>query len=325
MSETPAPLTGPAPSRRTVRGIVAAVLSPDPYRGPVAPVWAQVTMVLVASSIFGFQFVTFKEAFESVGPTTLLALRALFALPVLVVLMRWVRIPILAPRASVARMLLPTTLLVASHVCFMFGVHRLSAGLTATLVSMTPIVSVALGLLFGLERVGALALTGAAVGTVGVAIATGALHGDLDGAGLALMAGSNIFYSLSFITLKRMSVSLSAAFYLLLMTVVSIPIFVPLAFVLDGFEITFTWGLIGSVAYIVVLGQVVAYIAALGLLRFAGVFQATLVTPLIPVFAILFAVLFLGEPLLARELAGGALIILGVITAIVPAQRLRRR
>jgi drug/metabolite transporter (DMT)-like permease len=100
---------------------------------------------------------------------------------------------------------------------------------------------------------------------------------------------------------------------------------VPLAFVLDGFEITFTWGLIGSVAYIVVLGQVVAYIAALGLLRFAGVFQATLVTPLIPVFAILFAVLFLGEPLLARELAGGALIILGVITAIVPAQRLRRR
>jgi drug/metabolite transporter (DMT)-like permease len=36
-------------------------------------------------------------------------------------------------------------------------------------------------------------------------------------------------------------------------------------------------------------------------------------------------VLFLGELLLARELAGGALIILGVITAIVPAQRLRRR
>lgn len=330
-SPAPPPVRQPADApaatatRRSVRGIVAAVLSPEPYRGPVAPVWAQVAMVLVASIIFGFQFVTFKEAFESVGPSTLLALRALFMLPVLLVLMRWAGIPLRAPRASVIPMLLPATLLVGSLICFMFGVHRLSAGLTATLVSMTPIFSIGLGLLFGMERVGVLALLGSVVGTVGVAIATGALHGDLDALGLALIAGSNTTYSLSFITLKRMRANVSSAVYLLLMTVISILLFVPLAIALDGFAITPTWGLAGSVAYVVVLGQAVAYIASLGLLRFAGVFQATLVTPLIPVFAIFFAVLLLGEPLLGRELGGGALIILGVIAAIVPASRLRAR
>ena len=49
--------------------------------------------------------------------------------------------------------------------------------------------------------------------------------------------------------------------------------------------------------------------------------QSTLVTPLIPVWAIFFAVLLLGEPLLGREIAGAALIIGGVVLAIAPLGR----
>ena len=84
------------------------------------------------------------------------------------------------------------------------------------------------------------------------------------------------------------------------------------------------WGSLLSLVYIVVFGQAVAYAGVMALLRFGGVFQSMLVTPLIPVFAILFAVTLLGEPLLGRELAGGALIIGGVLLAITPRSALAR-
>ena len=308
-------------SGRSPRGVVAAVLSPEPYRGPPARIWVQAGLILLASVIFGFQFVTFKEAFKEMGPWTLLALRALLSLPLMFLMMGWARVPVTVTRASLTRVLVPASLLVGSHVCFMLGVHRLTAGLTATLVSMTPIFSVGLSMLFRVERVGLLGIVGSVIGVAGVAIATGALNGDVDGIGLALILGSNAFYSLSFIALKQMALRLSSAIYLIVMMVLSLVVFVPLALALEGFSVTFTWRAGGSVAYIVIFGQAIAYVAALALLRFGGVFQATLLTPLIPVFAISFAILLLGEPLLGRELAGGALIIGGVVLAIVPLKR----
>lgn len=297
---------------------VGHILSAKPHVGPPAPVWLQGLLILLASVLFGMQFVAFKKSFEAIGPSTLLALRPILALPLMLLLMRWAREPIAVERASLRRVLVPATLLTVSFVTFMFGVHRLPVGLTSTLVSMTPIFSVGLGLLFGMQRIGPVALAGSLAGVVGVAIATGAATGEADVLGLVLIAITNISYSLSLIAYKKMEIRISSAIYLIVMMAECIVLFVPLAIVLDGFAMDWTWDSGLGFAYIVTFGQIVAYILVVALVRVAGVFQSALTTPLIPVFAILFAVLLLDDPLLGRELAGGALIIVGVIAAILP-------
>ena len=303
------------------RALVAEVLSPEAYRGPHARPWVQGALILAASLIFGFQFVVFKQAFKDMEPMTLSALRALVLLPVLFAMMRWTRVPIHAERASLLRVAVPSALLVGSQSAFIFGVHRLPAGLTSTIVSMSPIFTILVGLALRSAAVARIALAGSLVSTVGVAIATGALEGHVDGLGLGLMLLSNLCYAASLVTLKQLRVQLSGGMYLIVMAVLSVVVYVPAAAGLDGFHVDVTWRAVGCVLYVSVLGHALAYIFTLGLLRFAGAFQAALVTPLIPVFAILFAVLLLGEPLLGRELAGGALIIAGVVAAVLPARR----
>lgn len=317
----PPEIAGGGSRHERVRAHVGSILSAKPHVGPPAPVWVQGALILFGSVLFGMQFVAFKKSFQAIGPSTLLALRPILALPLMFLLMRWAREPIAVERASLRRVLVPATLLTVSFVTFMFAVHRLPVGLTSTLVSMTPIFSVGLGLLFGMQRIGAVAIAGSVVGVLGVAIATGATSGDADVLGLVLLLLTNVSYALSLIAYKKMEIRISSAVYLIVMMAECVVLFVPLAIVLDGFSMHWTWGSALGFAYIVTFGQIVAYVTVVALVRVAGVFQSSLTTPLIPVFAILFAFLLLDDPLLGRELAGGALIILGVVAAILPRRR----
>lgn len=306
------------------RGHLAAVFSPELYTGPVAAVWVQAALILACALIFGFQYVAFKSVFHAVGPWTLLTLRALLTIPVLLTAMRWTRVPVATGRAELLRIALPAAFLLGSQATFMLGVHRLSAGLTSTLFSVSPIVTLALGLVFRVERVGLLGLIGSTAGVAGVAIATGALDSSVDAVGVLLVLASNVLYSLSFIAIKRMATRVSSAIFLIVAMVESVVVLGPVAGATEGFSMHWGWKSLLSLVYIVVIGQAVAYIGVMALLRFGGVFQSMLVTPLIPVFAIFFAVVLLGEPLLGRELAGGALIIGGVLLAITPRSALAR-
>ena len=313
----------PAGRRASPRARLGAVLSPEPYTGRGAPLWAQGALITFCALLFGFQFVAFKAAFHGFGPVTLLAVRVVIALPLTVAIMRWARVPIRVSRRDLLLVAVPAGLLMGSQIFFMFAVHRLTASLTSTIVSTIPIFSLGLGFLFAIERVGLLGVVGTLAGVAGVAIATGAATGDLDALGLLLMLGSNFSYGLSLVVLKRMALRVSSAIFLIVMLAESALVLTPLAGALEGFSVTWTWKAAFAVLYIGTLGQAVAYIGVMTLMRFGGVFQSTLVTPLIPVWAIFFAVLLLGEPLLGRELVGGALIIGGVLLAIAPVGRRR--
>ena len=70
-----------------------------------------------------------------------------------------------------------------------------------------------------------------------------------------------------------------------------------------------------SILALGVLGTGVAYILNFNVVRAAGAQTASMVTYLVPVFAVVFGVTLLGEPLSWHEPAGGALIILGVALA----------
>lgn len=307
--------------RLRVRARLTAILSPEPYTGGGAPVWAQATLIMGCAIIYGFQFVAFKAGFRGVGQWTMLSVRAAIAVPSVLLVMRWAGIPISVGRSNLLRVLVPATLMMGSQTLFVFGVHRLSASLTATLVSTMPIFSVVLGFLFAIDRVGLLAVVGAAAGVTGVAISTGAASGSVDWLGIALILAANLAYGLSLVALRRMALRVSSATFLAAMLAETAIVTAPLAAAAEGFSVTWSWQAVLGVLYLAIFGQTVAYLGVMTLLRYGGMFQSTLVTPLIPVWAIFFAVLLLGEPLLGREIAGAALIIGGVVLAITPLGR----
>ena len=70
-----------------------------------------------------------------------------------------------------------------------------------------------------------------------------------------------------------------------------------------------------SILVLGALGTGVAYILNFNVVREAGAQTASMVTYLVPVFAVICGVTILGEPLSWHEPAGGALIILGVALA----------
>lgn len=317
---TPAARRSPYASARAQ---IAGVLSAKPHVGPPAPPWVQGALILLASMLFGLQLVSFKLSFEAIGPSTLLALRPMISLPLMLLLMRWAGEPIAVERAALKRVLVPSTLLAASFVTFLFAAHRLPVGLTSTLVSTTPIFSVGFGLLLRTQKVGALGILGAFAGVAGVSIATGVTSGDADVLGLVLVVLTNALYALSLIVYRKMQIRISSAVYLIVMMAECVVFFTPLAIVLDGFSMDWTWKAALGFGYIVTFGQIAAYVTVVAIVRVAGAFQSSLTTPLIPVFAILFAFLILGDPLLWREAGGGLLIIAGVVAAILPARRPR--
>lgn len=71
----------------------------------------------------------------------------------------------------------------------------------------------------------------------------------------------------------------------------------------------------GSILALGALGTGVAYILNFNVIRLAGHQTASTVTYIVPIFAVVFGVSLLGEPLSWHEPAGGALILLGVTLA----------
>lgn len=300
------------------RELLGGILSPEPPSGGAARPSLQAVMIVGAAAIFGFQFVVLKEAFHHVGPLTMAALRVLVALPLQVALMRWAGAPLRIPRRDLLLIMLPAALLTGSQFMFMLGVERLSAGLGSTLGSTAPLITLALGFLTGIERARPIAYVGAVAGIAGVTIATGATSGHGDAVGIVLILGCNLSYAASLLVHRRLALRLSSAWFTAAMLGQTLVVGVPVAVAVEGFQVEPTWQVILGVVYAGLIAQLVGYGLQMSLLRYGGAFQTTLVTPLIPVFAILSAVLLLDEPLLGTELAGAALIVGGVLAAVLP-------
>ncbi len=89
---------------------------------------------------------------------------------------------------------------------------------------------------------------------------------------------------------------------------------IPLAMIVEGAPIAFPGGAtIAAVVALAILGTAVAYVLYFRVLATAGATNLMLVTLLVPISAILFAAAFLGERVEPLQLAGMALIGLGLV------------
>jgi drug/metabolite transporter (DMT)-like permease len=202
------------------------------------------------------------------------------------------------------------------------GLQSISAGLGGLIVSANPVFTAALAALFLGEGMTWRKASGLLLGVLGVtfivwhrlSVGTDSLHGILFTlASLAsIVAGTILFKLLA----PKGSLWLGNGIQNIAAGIVLTPIALTFA---DVHAIQFTSGLIGSFAFLVLGGSVLAYVLWFHLLKVCGATAASAYHFLMPPLGMLFAFLVLGEHVAARDLLGIVPVALGIYLVTRPA------
>jgi drug/metabolite transporter (DMT)-like permease len=208
-----------------------------------------------------------------------------------------------------------------------WGEQHISSALTAVLNAATPLFAAVLVALFLDQRLRRSQAAGLLLGFAGVGVAAGLGASDLSGASLAGEAaavGAGACYAVAIVYARRNLASLrplvAAAGQLVMATALTLPVAV-LATSREGIDLTPRRVL--AVCLLGILGTGLAYVLFYRVIGDLGPTMASAVTYLVPVMAVTVGVLFLHEPFHLRLLAGGGLIVGGIV--LLNGQGARRR
>jgi drug/metabolite transporter (DMT)-like permease len=277
-----------------------------------------VPLLLIVGGIWGASYLFIKVAVREIEPTTMMDLRLLLAAAVL--------LPVLAVRlgvkGSVAELrstgvgafILGVFNMAVPFVLIAWGEKHIDSGVAAIANATVPIFVAILAIRFNpSERVYGLRLVGVALGLVGVGVLTG-LHpqgGWWGVAGtLAVVAASLSYASMNLYAQHRFArtapltyttaSTLAAALVLLPFALLQLPDAMP------GWK---TWA---SVAALGIGGTAIALLFYYAMLNRYGASRSSLVTYLLPPFALFYGVVFLDERLMLNAVLGLFLILAGV-------------
>lgn len=278
--------------------------------------------LLLLALIWGASFMFIKVELDAgVSPFHVAFLRCAFGVPALLLILAATRDRLPRDRALWGHLLVLGALMnAAPFLLFAYGETEVSSLLAGIFNALTPLMTLlfSIGLLPD-EPPTAEKIGGLLVGFAGVLVVLAPWEGLGGGSLLGALAciGAATCYGLAFPYLRRhvsgrpetgvaisaVQVGLGGLILLVFTPLGSLPDEVP------GVEAWLSMIALGA------LGTGVAYVLNFNVVRAAGAQTASMVTYLVPVFAVLFGVTILGEPLSWHEPVGGALIITGVALA----------
>ncbi len=299
-----------------------------------ASVTAQKTMtttawflLLLLASLWGASFIFSKVAVAEIPPFTLVLARVLLAALTLhvVCFITGVRLPFTL-RAWGAYLVMGLLNNVIAFSLIFWGQQSIDASLSSILNAATPFFTVLIaGLALADERFTAPKIAGLIVGFAGVVLIIGPRHllglGDHLLAELAII-GASISYGFSGVWGRRFAGEPPLATATGQLTAGSL-LMLPVAFIFERpLELSMpSMPVIGSVLALAIVSTALAYILFFQVLKVAGATNTSLVTMLVPVFTMLFAVPLLGESIDALKLLG--LIVIGIGLAILDGRPLK--
>jgi drug/metabolite transporter (DMT)-like permease len=290
-----------------------------------------VPLLLIVGGIWGASYLFIKVAVREIEPTAMMDLRLILAAVVLV--------PVLAVRLGVGGALaevrgtgggafiLGVTNMAFPFVLIAWGEKHIDSGVAAIANATVPLFVALLAIRFNPgERVRGWRLFGVALGLVGVGVLTG-LHpkgGWWGVAGtLAVVIASLSYASANLFTQHRFprtsplvittASTLAGALVLLPFALLQLPDAVP------------GWKALASVAALGIGGTAIALLFFYAMLNRYGASRASLVTYLLPPFALVYGVVFLDEPMTMNAVVGLLLILGGVALGSGFLQFARRR
>lgn len=291
--------------------------SPSTMRQMSTSVWG---MLLLLSLLWGGSFLFIGVAVKEVPVFSIVACRVALAALALHLVLRLSGTPMPTSRPALLAFLWMSVLNnIIPFNLIAFGQGRIESGLASILNATTPIFTMLIAhVMTEDEKIGPRKAVGVALGLLGVAVlfwgrdlfTNAAILGQIACIAAAISYGFAGVHGRQFARLGLAPVSVAAG-----QLTISAIVMVPLAALVDR-----PWTLpapsstaIGALVLLALASTAGAYTLFFRILARAGATSVSLVTLLIPCSAILFGVSLLGERLDARELAGFAIIGLGLL------------
>jgi len=290
-----------------------------------------VPLLLIVAGIWGASYLFIKVAVREIEPTAMMDLRLILAAAVLVPLLT-LRLGARGAVAQVQSTGWGAFILGVSNMAFPFvliawGEKHIDSGVAAIANATVPLFVALLAIRFNpSERVRGLRLVGVLLGLVGVGVLTG-LHPEGGWWGvagtLAVVVASLSYASANLYTQQRFPRTsplvittasvLAASLVLLPFALLQLPDHMP------------SWKALASVAALGIAGTALALLFFYAMLNRYGASRASLVTYLLPPFALVYGFIFLNENMTLNALLGLGLILAGVALGSGFLQMARRR
>lgn len=305
-------------ARGKICGLPALASTVPTARTERLPRWSA---ALGAALIWGVNVPVMKAVLGLVHPFTFNALRLTLSALVLGALVRIERRHAAAPLAPMPwRRVVPIGLLssLVYQVLFVSGMARTSASNTGFLIAGGPSWTALMAVLMGVDRLGRRAWLGLGIAFVGTCLVTGATGGTRDAtlAGNLLVLASTLVWAFATVKSRPLLEQVSATRLALAFVLVSLPGHWLLAAPhLDGAWFAgarpATWV---AIAYSGAFSTGVAYALWNASLRLLGPARTAVFNNLVPIVALSIAWAWLAERPVPAQLAGGALVLLGIAT-----------
>ncbi|MBU6335433.1 MAG: DMT family transporter [Chloroflexi bacterium] len=282
------------------------------------PLRATAALLLLAA-IWGAAFLFNAVAVAEVTPAALVAIRlgGAAALLWLVMRLRGARLP-RDPRLWRQLMLMGVVGLVVPFWLISWGQRSVSSGLASILITATPLFSALFARTIAREPLRITQILGVAVGFAGVVVTLDVdwqgLTGSLAGQGAIVLAAA--CYAITGIYGQRAFRGLPPLIPATGQQIAGLLVIMPLAWLSGAFPTVWpSPAALAALAGLAVLCSAAAYLLFYWLIARVGAVRSSLVSYLLPPFALAYGVLLLGETVGPAQIGGLALIIAGVVLA----------
>ena len=273
--------------------------------------------VLGAVAIWSANFVVVKAAIDVFGPLTFTSTRYVIASATLFLLVRW-RLGAVRPPTRVALMLMGLGVLGFGgyQVLWTLGLKQITAGDSALIIAVAPVLTVLLAGVMGMDRLSAPKLVGALTAFAGVAmvVAAGQEVSMSASLGALLTLGAAVLWAVYTIAATRMLSRVdplqATAWAVFGGTLLLLPL--GAAEVLTSPPPALTLAAVAGLVYSGALAAGTANVLVFNAIRLVGPSRVTVSQFLVPAGAVLLGAVFLSETVGLAQILGGAVIVLGV-------------
>ncbi|MFO1302398.1 MAG: DMT family transporter [Burkholderiales bacterium] len=291
-------------------------------RAPVA-VYGKLSLMAL---LWGGTFIGGRIASPEMPAVTIALWRYVLAIAALLILAYAMEggLPRPTRRQWIGLVLMGATGVFLFNLCFMFALARVTASRASLIMALNPAMTLLAAALFLRERLTRNKVIGIAIALAGVAVVLGhgnPMHLASGGVGIGemVMFGCPLAWAANTLVARRMLGGMStiasttwsaiAGTAMLLLAATAMGTLLP-----EGASAR-AWA---AIAFLAVFGTAVALVLFYDGVRRIGAARASVFINLVPVFAVALGVLLLGEPLELSIVAGGALVIGGILLINLP-------
>ena len=277
--------------------------------------------LLLLGAVWGASFIFIKIGVQEMAPETLVMLRLVIAAVVMlgVLYARGRRLPT-RWRTWADFVFLGVVGLIFPYMLITWSEQAIPSGMAAILNATTPLFTLLVTYMWTREeRLSGLRKLGVALGFAGVVVAVGIEDLDLARADtqaqLAVLAAAAC-YAISGTYARRAFRGMPALVPATGQMLAGALLITPYALVMRGIPVPLPSATaIGAVVALAVFGTALAYILLYWLIERIGATRSSMVTYLLPPFALLYGALFLGETIAPNALLGLVLVVIGILLA----------